>query len=207
MPSFKYPIIIALSVVFFGIGIVLGISLQLRPTQITTPTIETDQEENGSLEFFYYQIPEIGLQFSMPTSLEGHVTHVYQERPDQSWLTEKEMSPEARYAGLEKCISRGERIKEVIFRYDVPFYYGDDEKGYTKLGSLTQLKNMGSDDCGTGKIGASYFVKGPDSKLYKYSSIWNGMGRFIMNKEQEPRLFPLFFIFDAYVGPSLRKID
>lgn len=205
--SFKYPIVIVFCALFLGMGIVLGIFIQPQPTKIVTPIIKTDLEEKDTLEFFYYQIPEIGLQFSMPTSLEGHITHVYRERPDQSWLTEKEMSPEARYAGLEKCITRGEKIKEVIFRYDMPLYYGDDERGYTELGSLTQVKNMNSDDCGTVKIGASYFVKGPDSKLYKYSSIWNGMGRFIMNKEQEPRLLPLFFIFDAYVGLSLREIN
>lgn len=206
--TFKYPVIFIFCALFFGIGIVFGLSIQPRSEKaVTLVTVKADQEDEDLLEFYYYQIPEIGLQFSMPTALKDHITHVYQERPDQSWITLKEMTQTQRDSGMEKCISRGEKIKEVIFRYDVPFYFGDDERGYTELGSLTEVKNMDSDNCGTGKIGASYFVKGPDSKLYKYSSIWDRKGSFIMNAEQEPRLLPLFFIFDAHVGPSLRGVN
>lgn len=159
------------------------------------------------LEFFYYKIPEIGMAISLPIPLEGHISHVYREREDQSWVTPKEMTIEESYAGLEKCVSRGEKIKEVIFRYDEPFYFGDDKKGYAELGTLTEVKGMDSDNCGYGKIPGAYFVEGANGKLYKYTSIWSWMGSFTINQEKEEELVPLFFILDAQAGPSLRQIE
>lgn len=207
MAEKKYFILAISCFLFFGVGIVFGRIFQFE-TLPTSTTLTSEEDTKETVGFFYYQIPEIGMQFSMPEPLRNHVTHVYRERSDRSWATNKELTPEQIYGGAEFCISRGEKIKEIIFQYDQPFYFGDDERGYTELGSLTEVRSMDSDDCGTGKIGPSYFVKKyPDNKLYKYTSIWNGMGSFIMNIEKEPELEPLFFMFDAYVGPSLNKME
>lgn len=167
----------------------------------------TANASTSSLEFFYYEIPEIGMTTSLPVSLKGHISHVYREREDKSWVTPEEMTKEQRDAGMEKCTSRGEKIKEVVFRYDEPFYFGDDKRGYAELGTLTEVKGMDSDNCGYGKIPGAYFVEGANGKLYKYTSIWSWMGSFTINQEKEEELVPLFFILDAQAGPSLRQIE
>lgn len=206
MQSDKYTRIIIFCILSLGVGIIFGYFIHTKEVKNkSSEKITETEQQKKDLKFFPYEIPEIDMKIFIPVPLKNHISHIYQERPDQSWLTREEMGKTAWDAGLEKCISRGEKIREVIFRYDEPFYYGDDEKGYTELGSLAQVKNMTSDDCTGGKGARSYFVNGDQGKVYKYTSFWSNSGGFMWGEGKESELIPLFHIFDANAGQVYQR--